>query len=459
MSVRPPLPRRVAPPTPTSDVKKNRAQASSAPSLPPRGPTATGQRKYEDIPDLTRLLARKPPPPPLPAATVSKRLSTLSDMPTPRRGMTLTPFSVAMHLATPATPPTPPPVNLASKPAFSVEVVEEETTPSCIECRDFSSADAHAACFPRHTIRSVEELAYALAAPFTEEIDKARVAFTWLHHNIAYDTGAFFSGNIQASSAESTLASGLAVCDGYAGLFERLTELMGLQTHKVTGHGKGYGYTALAPGDPLPQVTMNHAWNCISIDGEWRLVDPCWGSGHLGDGGIYTAKFAPKWFTCSPTEFGTRHFPEDPSFQLTPEEFSWEDYILAPESPPIPPIFEELGFTSMTLQPSTKYIPERQFITFSISKRCEHMSTAEEDNYVFVIKTSDKDFTPLRYDNNQGAWTANVFTPRAGTVFLYAVDTIDGQDAFGVGVAAYSQAKGKKGMSFKGLATWTITHL
>jgi len=431
------------------------------PSLPPRGRVVTPSSR-DTIPDLTRLLARKPPPPPLPAVT--SILSTPSLVATPRRGMAFTPFTAAMQTA----PPTPPPVNLASKPTVNLDILAEaepepafeltSTTSSCLQCRDFSTVDAHAASFPRHTVRSVEELAYALADPFTEEIDKARVAFTWLHYNIAYDAEAFFSGNVHPSTAESTLTSGLAVCDGYAGLYERLLDLMGLQAYKVTGHGKGYGYQALADGEPLPEMKGNHAWNCIYVDGEWRLVDPCWGSGHLDQGGVYNAKLAPQWFISSPTQFGTRHFPEDPSFQLTPEEVTWEEYILAPEAPPIPAIVEELGFDPLTLQPSTKYIPERQFVTFRLSKRCEHMSTADEDNYVLVINT-EKEFTPMNYNETEGAWAATVFIPRAGTVNLYAVDTIDGNDAFGVGLVAYNKAKGQKGMSFKGLVTWTIAHL
>ncbi|KAF8973237.1 hypothetical protein BDZ97DRAFT_1648680, partial [Flammula alnicola] len=328
----------------------------------------------------------------------------------------------------------------------------------CLQCRDFSRADAHAALFPRHSVHSLEHLAYSLAEPFDEDADKARVLFTWLHYNIAYDAVSFLSGNVQHATPESTLSSGLAVCEGYAGLFERLADIIGLQAHKVSGHGKGYGYQDLPEGDPAPEMTSNHAWNCVLIDQEWHLIDPCWGAGVL-NGTVYEAKFAPQWFISSPVEFGRKHFPQDPAFQLTPEQTTWEEYILAPEGPTITSDFQEFNLHPLLVEPSTKLIPEKRFTKFSVSKRCEHMSTTESDNYVFVISTSDKDFTAVPFNEEEGAWTTTVFTPRDGNVTLYAVHTVNNKDAKGLGVAGFTQAKGRKAMSFKGLASWTITHL
>ena len=107
------------------------------------------------------------------------------------------------------------------------------------------------------------------------DVDKARVIFTWLYYNITYDPASLFYGNIQQSTSVSTLSSGLAVCNGYAGLFKHLPELAGLPAHKVSGHGKGYGYQSLQDGDPLPEMSSNHAWNWVLTEGEWHLMDSC----------------------------------------------------------------------------------------------------------------------------------------------------------------------------------------
>jgi transglutaminase-like putative cysteine protease len=140
----------------------------------------------------------------------------------------------------------PPPVPLSSRPdiaAISASKPKSNAVApvNCLICRDFSAQDAHAARFPRESIPSLDIrwLARELTAPFEGPTDKARVIFTWLHHNICYDTVALFSNNVKSSTPASTLASGLAVCEGYAGLFNALAAASGVESIVVTGHGKG----------------------------------------------------------------------------------------------------------------------------------------------------------------------------------------------------------------------------
>lgn len=361
-------------------------------------------------------------------------------------------------LPTPPPEPQPDPYEEAEEEAYYEPVPYDDST-SCLQCRDFSHVDAHAAQFPRHTVTSLDNLAYDLTEPFPYETEKARALFTWMHHNIAYDAESFLSGNIKAASAESTLASGLAVCDGYAGLFKSLAERVGMQTHRVVGHGKGVGYAATGPGEPVPAYSSGHAWNCVYMDGEWRLVDACWGAGTLS-GRTYEPRFNPMWFTSGPAEFGRRHFPEDASYQLMSEEeggaISWDEYIMEPEGPTVFIDFYNLDLWQSALQPATKDIEGGQRVVFSVFKRCEHMSTAEVDNFVYIVSLADNTRVPLEL-NAEGGWSAEVYIPRgSGDVSLYSVTTVDGRDAMGLGSQAFKRALGRKGMSFGGLARWTV---
>ncbi|PPQ71080.1 hypothetical protein CVT26_011621 [Gymnopilus dilepis] len=424
--VRPPPPRRLPPSLPALEQSGHISRASER---------SCRSSASSSIPDLPRLLARKPPPIPL------HRSGSLSS----------TSSKAILN---------PPPLKLSSKPTAIHDLPSSSTaptpsTPSCLQCRDFSQADAHASLFPRAAVRSLEELAYGLAEPFEDDIDKARAIFTWLHYNISYDAESFFSGNLQSSTPTSTLASGLAVCEGYAGLFERLGTLMGLQVHTVSGHGKGYGYQALCDDEPMPEMTSNHAWNCVVFHNEWHLVDSCWGSGFL-NGKTYTARLAPKWFIAPPVEFGQRHFPSDPAFQLTSKQYTWKEYILASESPNLTGEFDQFGLHPMCLQPSKRLVPSGQYVKFSVTKRCEHMSVAEADNYVFVIGTTTQDYIPLEYSTRENAWMANIFVSGEGNITLYTVDKVAGHDAMGLGVIGFKHAKGRKAMSFKGLAVWKV---
>ncbi|KAH9827166.1 Transglutaminase-like superfamily, partial [Teratosphaeria destructans] len=154
---------------------------------------------------------------------------------------------------------TPPPIPTSSRPDLAALQASKPkpntSTPLCLHCRDFTHPDHHATQFPRQNNQSLSHLAHALTSPFPSPTDKARAIFTWLHHNIRYDTAAFFSGHLTPSTPQSTLATGLAVCEGYAGLFAALAMSSGLEALVVGGHGKGYGYRPLGPHDPIPAPT------------------------------------------------------------------------------------------------------------------------------------------------------------------------------------------------------------
>lgn len=380
-------------------------------------------------PDFLRLIRR--PPPPIPTSTP--------------------------HSALPPPPPPPrrPPAHLPTPPPEP----EPEPESSCLKCHDFSYVDAHAAQFPRQTVSSLDQLAVDLTSPFDSETEKCRAIFTWLHHNVAYDAASFFSGNVRPATAQSTLQSGLAVCDGYAGLFEYLAQRIGVQSYKVTGHGKGFGYAAIGPDVPVPPYQGNHAWNCVLMDGEWRLIDCCWGAGAL-EGSAYNKRFTPMWFSSSPAEFVRRHYPEDPSYQLIAEEdggpVSWEQYILEPEGPVIFQDFYQLNFNPYLIQPAEKYIQSGTWATFHIFKLCEHMSRAEVDNYVYLISNPDKTRTPMQA-NEEGGWSATVYIPRGGgELSLYYVTQCDCRDGKGLGVQGFNNANGRKAMAFGGMGRWTV---
>ncbi|KAJ6499262.1 kyphoscoliosis peptidase [Mycena sanguinolenta] len=453
--------------TPAELPQSKRASAieKAPPPPPPRRsqPPALPSRAERD-PHLAKLLSRPPPPPPVaksqpPPPLPARSVSTPS----------LPPRRLPPRLPTPPPEPEYDPEPEYEEPEYEepeLEYAEEEQSDegyhsqqeSCIKCWDFTAVDAHAAQFPRHTVSSVAQLAYDLTAPFSSETEKARALFYWLHCNIAYDCDSFFSGNISASTADSTLQSGLAVCDGYAGLFTTLAEHAGLQAHKVTGHGKGFGYAALPPGEPCPPETSNHAWNCVLMDQEWRLIDSCWGAGALM-GASYTQRFAPVWFISTPAEFGKRHFPTDSSYQLADEAgpVSWEEYILEPEGPMVYGDFDTQNFLRDLLQPATAEIHSGGWVTFHIFKQCEHMSREVQDNYVYFINAPDDTKTTLLV-SAEGGWSANIYMPRGltGDVSLNFVTKFDNRDAKGLDPQIWKNSLGRKAMAWQFLAKWRM---
>lgn len=398
----------------------------------------------------------------------------------------------------------PPPVPLASRP--DVPLLEAtrsqpgtetalndtlDSITSCLTCRDFSAPDHYASLFPRQQVTSLQQLAQQLTSPFPSLTDKARAIFTWLHFNIQYDVVSFFAGNIQRSTPQSTLQSGLAVCEGYAGLFTNLATYAGLESVVISGHGKGYGYTPLSPGSPIPPYNAGHAWNAVRIDsGEWKLLDACWGAGHVqGKGQPYIQQFTPAYFTMSNEEFGIKHFPGNKDLFFLPNNhrMSWEEYIqINPASWPLPASVEaptiftsssDYGVGERTVMPRSRKILPRKggVVRFQFSLYCPHWTVAHTKKGpmpVFIVATHgidgrNKDFVPLQHvpGRNPGGggdfWYCDIEARELGapgqTVTMFAITSFgDRKDTRGLTVREFREGKGRVGMGFQGVAAWDL---
>ncbi|KAL8933671.1 MAG: hypothetical protein Q9211_005650, partial [Gyalolechia sp. 1 TL-2023] len=364
-------------------------EVAPPPSLPSRPPQRAPQPKVSDG------AAREIPPEQPPAMPARSALSfgmNKPQEPDPKKGVNRVPSS-AGGAANGAPPPIPasskPDLSklLATKPkSTSCSQSSELVSAACLTCRDFSGPDAHAAKFPRETVPSLDWLATQLVGPFTSPTDQARAIFTWLHHNIAYDIISFCNNAVKPSTPANTLATGLAVCQGYAGLFTAIASKAGLESLVVSGHGKGAGFSPLPPGQPIPSEYSTHAWNAVKIDnGEWKLVDACWGAGHVCiRDQAYTKKFAPRHFAMDNNEFGLRHFPTNKALFYRTDgrpQISWEEYILGPfGSSAAQPVTvyagaaEEEGIAEASVRPAQLQIPTEpnMIIQFRFGKVCEH---------------------------------------------------------------------------------------
>jgi hypothetical protein len=378
----------------------------------------------------------------------------------------------------------------ATKPKFNSPATSPALANVCLVCRDFSGPDNHAARFPRQHVRDLQTLAYELTSPFPSHTDKARAIFTWLHHNIAYDVDRFFNGTVCGSTPQSTLQSGLAVCEGYASLFTNLATYAGLESIVISGHGKGYGYTALGPGSSIPPYKAGHAWNAVRIDGgEWKLIDSCWGSGHVqGKGMPYVAKFTPEYFSMSNEEFGIKHFPgnREHFFLSGGRQMSWEEYIqINPQHWPAmveaPTIFtnakEDYYIGEKTVLPANRKISVNNggIVRFQFSLICPHWTLDRHGNkgpppvfFVMIggIDGRSKDMVPLEYiqaPSGQGGdvWYVDINSRELGapgqTLTMFSVSKFDKSDSVrGLTVKQFLDGKGRVAMGFTGVAAWDL---
>ena len=100
----------------------------------------------------------------------------------------------------------------------------------------------------------------------TKAIDLAWCIFVWIAHNIRYDGIGFRDKIYNYTTVESVLESGLAVCSGYANLYQYLCEKNGIECLVVAGFAKGFGYKL---GQSFVEKKTDHAWNAIRLNEKW----------------------------------------------------------------------------------------------------------------------------------------------------------------------------------------------
>ena len=168
--------------------------------------------------------------------------------------------------------------------------------------------------------QTVYHLSETLTRNCNTDLEKARAIFAWITNNITYDMVSFKAGEYPDYHARAVLKSKLALCEGYARLFQALAIEAGLKSEIIRGYSKGYGYQ---PGDEFDVI--NHSWNAVEIDGQWYLLDATWAATSKNDTKI-KQPVNEKYFLSEPELFLVDHLPEIPLWQLVDNPISLAEF-------------------------------------------------------------------------------------------------------------------------------------
>ena len=182
---------------------------------------------------------------------------------------------------------------------------------------DYKRADSIALSIPKNKKYSVDDLSLILTKDLTTDHEKCRVIFRWITENIAYS----FSN--KTGDVQKVLQKRVAVCMGYAALFQAMCRKAGLECETVTGFAK------ITPEDIGVKLTKsNHSWNIIKLYGTWYLIDATWAAGN------YTNKFVKdfdeSYYLSDPRFLILSHYPEDSKYQYLDTIISAETFIRYP---------------------------------------------------------------------------------------------------------------------------------
>ncbi|XP_060098051.1 kyphoscoliosis peptidase isoform X2 [Heteronotia binoei] len=180
-----------------------------------------------------------------------------------------------------------------------------------LDLKQFEKLDAYAT---KVTAKgSVEDLVKTLLRVAHTDLEKVRAIWTWICHHIGYDVVGFYNKDQLSFKPKDVIQNGKSICEGYAGLFEHMCSIAGVQCVNLSGHSKGHGYRT---GQTFTGE-YDHAWNAVYLDGRWHLMDSTWGSGSIDDCfSKFTFRYNEFYFLTHPALFVNNHFPDNSNWQL-----------------------------------------------------------------------------------------------------------------------------------------------
>jgi len=202
--------------------------------------------------------------------------------------------------------------------------------------QDYERIDATILLYPTQC-DSPEELSKFITRDFSTDEEKVRAIYSWIIQNIAYEPKEYKKFDYRFSNIkernvkeeltrqkiiERTLQKGIAVCEGYAFLFEKLCELQGITNYLVRGDTK----TTIE--EIGKEFATSHLWNVAYIDGNPFLFDPTWGAGKYHEKFIKEPNYY--YYKTPPYSFFKTHYPDLYEDALIPDEISKQEFSELP---------------------------------------------------------------------------------------------------------------------------------
>lgn len=176
---------------------------------------------------------------------------------------------------------------------------------------------------PKLTITH-EEMAKYLASYSNEPIEKAALIYLWICNNIAYDLSALQNTREVDCSPDNVFKTGRTIGAGYSKLFQSMAHAVKLKTEYIQGYAKQIDFV---PGTKLLE-SDKHAWNAISLYGNWYFIDCTWSSGNCDK--VFNKSLHPFYFLPVPEYFIDDHWPNEEKWQFISKTISQKMFQLRP---------------------------------------------------------------------------------------------------------------------------------
>ncbi|RXN35177.1 kyphoscoliosis peptidase-like protein [Labeo rohita] len=192
----------------------------------------------------------------------------------------------------------------------------------------FHKIDTHAINAGRELrsrkIFSVQAITKTITGGAISDLDKLRAIWIWLCHYIEYDVKGYLGLSKMVCSPEQVILTGRAVCSGYSSVCLQMCREAGIECREVSGHSKGAAYQL---GQSYRNNDSDHSWNAVFLDGQWHLLDACWGAGYVDtDKQVFIKRYKEFYFLTDPEDFIDSHYPEEDEWQLLESPIGIEEF-------------------------------------------------------------------------------------------------------------------------------------
>ncbi|MCR2746072.1 transglutaminase domain-containing protein [Limnobacter parvus] len=145
----------------------------------------------------------------------------------------------------------------------------------------------------------------ALVSVASNDHERAWLIYRWVTNHFKHDSHlASKIGDPKNHSLDQLYKLAGGSCAVYANVVQRLMQQAGLEVKTIYGLAKGGAVSARRNGK-----AVNHVWNAVKVNGEWRVIDATWGAGYVGNEGFQRDQ-SDLFFLIPPEQAVLSHFDE-----------------------------------------------------------------------------------------------------------------------------------------------------
>jgi len=148
----------------------------------------------------------------------------------------------------------------------------------------------------------------------TNDVQRISLIAGWIYNNIDFDLTKFYNGGT-VNDYKTVFTNRKGTCGDYSAIFSEFCNRLNIENEIIEG------YVPVYNSENKVYYETNHAWNVVTVNGNWYHCDLLGFSGYLRQASFSEYEFIKTPYTNSlftqALSFLSEHIPADPMWQLS----------------------------------------------------------------------------------------------------------------------------------------------